>query len=171
MKLHGHLITDGVISMWTCHDPRCQGPVKAAEMFKVLLKDARSRDVIQSSFVALIQEGVIVRLYIHSESFCVYITLVCFCCFIVWTLLFNYNSFSSSGWEDGFRISQVGQITSNSFCLEPKTMKHEGLSPKSHNPSVKIKVKLVPIFTSVFSPNCPLMIGKLGDFRTECRLK
>ena len=36
------------------HDPRCQGPVKAAEMFKVLLKDARSRDVIQSSFVALI---------------------------------------------------------------------------------------------------------------------
>lgn len=27
-----------------------QGPVKAAEMFKVLLNDARSRDVIQSSF-------------------------------------------------------------------------------------------------------------------------
>ena len=29
-----------------------QGPVKAAEMFKVLLNDARSRDVIQTSFAS-----------------------------------------------------------------------------------------------------------------------
>ena len=63
MKLHGdfEVIATGVISMLDIpdkspgHYPCCQGPVKAAEMFKVLLKDARSRDVIQSSFVALIQ--------------------------------------------------------------------------------------------------------------------